>query len=117
MEGSGHKNPSHFFLTQCLVRVERWCERVRIRFAKLDEALPGTAPGPPPFWLILTGIPGIVTLNWGDPALFSEPAADPPKQARRRCAGTVGRTGPPQEPCSGSGNGRIALTIRRKFLI
>lgn len=70
MEKIGRKNTVFAFLKQYFVGLDRWSEVVRVSFPKLDKALLGQEPGQGPFQLILTGIPGTITLGWDNVALF-----------------------------------------------
>jgi hypothetical protein len=87
LERVGEKNTVFTFLEQYFVGLDRWSEVVSVSFPKLDKALLGQEPGPHPVQLIVTGIPGTVTLTWEDPSLFyaapREDAETPlPEEAR-----------------------------------
>ncbi len=88
VEPVGRKNPIFTFLEQYFVGLDRWSEVVRVSFPKLDKAAFGKAPGEHPVQLIVTGIPGTVTLAWEEPGLFYR---EPGENAFQRPAENGGR--------------------------
>lgn len=72
-------SPTYRFVALHFEGIDRWTEVYLVRFAKLAKRIVGRAPGEHPVELIVTGIPGTITLRWADPAPFYRPAgADPP---------------------------------------
>jgi len=70
MERVGEKSPIFAFLEQYFVGLDRWSEVVRVSFPKLDKAMLDKTPGKHPVQLLVTGIPGTVTLAWDEADIF-----------------------------------------------
>ena len=75
IEPVDEKNPIYAFLTKYFIGLDRWSEVVRISFPKLDKQLLGQKPGAQPMRMLVTGIPGTVTMVWENPGLFYAPQA------------------------------------------
>jgi hypothetical protein len=75
-------SPTYRFVELHFEGIDRWTEVYLVRFSKLAKRIIGRAPGEHPFELIVTGIPGTVTLRWADSAPFYRPVgADQPAAA------------------------------------
>ena len=68
------ESPTYRFVESHFEGIDRWTEVYLVRFAKLAKRIIGREPGARPIELIVTGIPGSVTLRWADPAPFYRPA-------------------------------------------